>query len=90
MNESVKSYVRYNLVRVAEVLVIIASVFFTMQYNIKAQGEMLLQLSKKNEEVTAVLHSLTITVATMQAEQKHIRKDLDKLERKSLYELRSE
>ena len=75
-----ESYFKHNLVRVAEVLLIIGSVFVTMQYNIKSQGEMLLQLSNKNDQQTQVLHGLVVTVATIQTEQNNMKDDIRDLE----------
>jgi len=76
----VASYVKYNFLRVMEVLLIVSSVFFTMQFNIKAQGEMLTTLNAKNEQVTQILHGLVVTVAQMQTEQAYMKDNIEKLE----------
>lgn len=76
----VASYVKYNFLRVMEVLLIIASVFFTMQFNIRSQGEMLESLNAKNEQVTTILHGLVVTVAKIQTEQAYMKDDIKSLE----------
>jgi uncharacterized membrane protein len=81
-NKVVSSYIKYNFLRVAEILVILASVFFTMQFNIQTQGEMLKGLQSKNEQMTVILNGLVVSVATIQSEQGHIQQDLDRLRTK--------
>ena len=85
MTNPIKSYMQYNFLRVAEILLILGTMFLTMQYNIKSQGELLIQLSQENKQTTMILNGLVVSVATIQTEQSNIRKDLDKLERRGDY-----